>query len=455
MTDVMRQARTQEPASRRRRTGGEAVSYYYATIPKADQAALRRKAIETAGRARGLTRDAMDVARRENAADLIFGYGYEGYDPQQRRTKEAIEESQTERAKSERAVQFRGGSDATSGDGGSVSASALLDSLDKFNESVKRRMEMSPGRLDAEGKPVNFDYWRGDNSGGIAPNQPIGFDEDGNEILWKHVVEQMNLVPKIDPETGEEKWVPRDALAGQGPAMLAVPGSGVWNEVTGQWEYKEVPFDVGISQLDLDEKLEIDDDVRSSWRDILTAAFDPQEYFETEPPDSGGGGRGGGGGGGGGVKYVAPDRRAVEEAVKNYVVAVTGTLHQSIVDAATEIYMKEARRGFKLRESQEVDPMQSVKEFVRGKDPYKAVHELRPESVDELDWVTGPQGKLRTLGLGAESAEFLGIAQAGVGASDDDLIDAAGTQKFGNTGRLLEVQRRELQRRASAVARLI
>lgn len=172
-------------------------------------------------------------------------------------------------------------------------------------------------------------------------------------------------------------------------------------------------------------------------------------------PGGGGRGRGRRGGGGAGPKYVKPDEDQVRDYVKNYVVAVTGTLHEDIIEQGVKEFMRADKEGFRKRETEQVDPMTAVKKLVRGTSAYKAVNDLRPESVDEMQWVTGMQGKLRGLGISAASAEDLGIAQAGVGASDDSLRQAGEMRQLGNTGRLLQSQRAGLQRSATAVARLV
>ena len=185
---------------------------------------------------------------------------------------------------------------------------------------------------------------------------------------------------------------------------------------------------------------------------------DNEDY--TQPgsgrPAPSGGGRGGGGGGGAiGPVYVAPDEGAVREQIKAYVVATTGTLNDGIIDAALKSYVSEFRRGFDLRDSEEVDPWVAVRDIVRKSDAYKSLHELRPESVDEMDWVTGRQGKLRQLGLSAQRAEEVGIELSAAGATDQDLALGGTIASSVGTGRQLETMRNKIKNAAMAAGGVV
>ena len=166
------------------------------------------------------------------------------------------------------------------------------------------------------------------------------------------------------------------------------------------------------------------------------------------------GGGGGRRGGGGGPEYVAPDEASVREQVKGYVVATLGSVDQELIDKATGVLLKADKEAFDKRETQQIDGWQRVKDTVRASEKYKSIHRLRPESVDELEWVVGRQQKLRQLGVDATRAEDLGAAQAQGGATDEDLVAAAdlssATHKEIGTR-----QRRALTQAAYNVARMI
>jgi hypothetical protein len=178
-------------------------------------------------------------------------------------------------------------------------------------------------------------------------------------------------------------------------------------------------------------------------------------WVQAGRPGAGGGGGGyGGGGGRQGPVFVAADPEAVAESVKAYVVAVTGTLHQDIIDQATKAWQDAYRRDFDNPE-QQVDPNTAMRESVRGTDIYKHVHQVRPESVDEMQWVTGRQGQLRQLGLDASLAERVGIDLSEVGSADPATRRGGEMAQVGATGRLLSSQRERLKQKTTAALGLI
>ena len=164
---------------------------------------------------------------------------------------------------------------------------------------------------------------------------------------------------------------------------------------------------------------------------------------------------GGGGGGRAAPQYVRADQLLVEEVVKGYVVATTGKIHQDLIDAGIETFNEAHRRGFDVRETQEVDPMMAVKEMVRGDKRYSGPHQLRPESVDELEWIGQRQRALSAFGVAAGKEEQLGIDLATIGAGGTGVRGVAESQIFADSGRLAKTQRDALVSRASVAMRLI
>lgn len=174
---------------------------------------------------------------------------------------------------------------------------------------------------------------------------------------------------------------------------------------------------------------------------------------------SGSTGRRGSGSGAAAPVYEAPNRAALEEQVKTYVVATTGTANKQLIDKAVDAALDADRREFDRRVAdaggEVIDPTQYVKEVVRNSAQYQTIHALRPESVDELEWVVGRQETLRQLGLSASRAESLGIKQAQVGSNTEALVDAAEMQFNSDTGRLLRAQRERLKQSAMAAVSLV
>ncbi len=156
-----------------------------------------------------------------------------------------------------------------------------------------------------------------------------------------------------------------------------------------------------------------------------------------------------------GPTYVRMDQLLVEEVVKGYVVATTGKLHQDLIDNGIDLFNEKHRLGFDLRESQEVDPMMAVKEMVRADKRYSGPHTLRPESVDEMEWIGQRQRALSAFGVAAGKEEDLGIQLATMGAGGSGVRGVAESQIFADSGRLAKSQRDQLVSRASVAMRLI
>ena len=168
----------------------------------------------------------------------------------------------------------------------------------------------------------------------------------------------------------------------------------------------------------------------------------------------GGGGRGGGGGAQGPV-YVKPDERLVREAVKSTLAALAGKVDAALLDDLTATYMSESQRSFDVRESEQVDPMETVKAKIRETAEYKAIHQLRPDSVDEMQWISTRVGALKRAGVTDAMAETLGIEQATAGASQDDAAFAGNIATFDKSGKMLDELKNRIQTTTYSAMRLI
>lgn len=162
-------------------------------------------------------------------------------------------------------------------------------------------------------------------------------------------------------------------------------------------------------------------------------------------------------GGGGAVAptFIPQDPDEVREQVRNYIVAITGTADEALITAGVATFQSTNKKAFGKRESQTISPWQAMKEQVRLSTPYKAIHALRPDSVDEMDWVTSRQAKLSQLGISDARAQQLGVNAAIAGASDEALTGQAKMAQVSDTGRLLAGHRNSLKRTASAAMGLI
>lgn len=154
-----------------------------------------------------------------------------------------------------------------------------------------------------------------------------------------------------------------------------------------------------------------------------------------------GGGGGGGRGGAVGPTYVKPDERAVEDYVKGALVSLVGAVDPDQLSDGVAVYMRDHRRDFDTP-GQQIDPTQSVLEYIRGTANYQEIHALRPESEDERSWVSNRRAAGARGGLQQGLQEDFAIQQATIGGDLPDVQDAAGVaqvQASGSTrGTLLE-----------------
>ena len=75
---------------------------------------------------------------------------------------------------------------------------------------------------------------------------------------------------------------------------------------------------------------------------------------------------------------------------------------------------------------------------------------MRPDSVDEMDWVVDRQAALRQIGLSGRRAEEVGIEMAAAGATTEALVLGGSIAQQVGTGRQLQVMRDKLKRSAGA-----
>jgi hypothetical protein len=136
--------------------------------------------------------------------------------------------------------------------------------------------------------------------------------------------------------------------------------------------------------------------------------------------------------GGGGPSYQAPDRNLVRDNVKAMLVALTGSTNSGRVEMLTDIYMSEHRNQFG---GAAVDPGQAVKDKIRTFDDYKRIHALRPEFVDEMDWLAYQNQGLMQGGMRNSAVERRAITQAMVGTAPARAEQAGYLSEFSETGR--------------------
>ncbi len=124
-------------------------------------------------------------------------------------------------------------------------------------------------------------------------------------------------------------------------------------------------------------------------------------------------------------------------------VSLVGRVSEGQADHLTDLFLREHRRNFD-NPSREIDPAQSVVENIRKTGDYKRIHKLRPESVDERDWISERLRETVRGGLQTDQQEDFAIAQATAGGDVKDIAEAAATQQFQVSGQAPDIIRNEM-----------
>lgn len=165
----------------------------------------------------------------------------------------------------------------------------------------------------------------------------------------------------------------------------------------------------------------------------------PPELIERSAPDLpqidlSGGSRGGSGYS---IKrvYEPPDRREVEKMVREYMGRVIGDQPSADVNRLTDLYMKQHRQHFD-NPSNGISPWFSVEAEVREIAGYDYVHQNRPDSVAEEQWLTAYQNILRSQTDLSPTMldDFARNAAAGAWSTESTARGAVAQQAM-NTGR--------------------
>lgn len=162
---------------------------------------------------------------------------------------------------------------------------------------------------------------------------------------------------------------------------------------------------------------------------------------------------GGGGGGFGGPIYQPPDRREVEENVRNYLALVLAdTSDRKLVTELTDLYMNEHRRSFN-NPGIGLRPWFSVKEKVQQMEEYKKLHALRPDTIDEEQWIPQFQELIDQAGVPVGLRDQTARNFAQIGATQPAAARAAFRQQEMRTGHTQPVFLRNLAGAVGALAR--
>jgi hypothetical protein len=160
------------------------------------------------------------------------------------------------------------------------------------------------------------------------------------------------------------------------------------------------------------------------------------------------------GGGRASPTFVKPDKRLVEEAIKARLVALVGSSNPAQLNSLVDVFMSEARRNFD-NPKQQIDPMASVDAAIEKTGEFKAIHKLRPESMDKFEWVSDRRGAMIRAGVAPTLAEDLAIKQATVGATVQDATRAGEVNQFQTNSKVLPGFFQSIQNSARSALRLL
>jgi len=138
--------------------------------------------------------------------------------------------------------------------------------------------------------------------------------------------------------------------------------------------------------------------------------------------------------GGGGPVYQGPDPNLVRDNARATLVAMVGRDNDVRVEELTNIYLNSDRQRF---DGKSVDPAQAVKDRIRTYSDYKRIHELRPDSVDDMQWIGQQLQGLTSVGVSQSVIDERAILQAQIGVAPARAGEAGQLAEFRRTGRPL------------------
>lgn len=143
-----------------------------------------------------------------------------------------------------------------------------------------------------------------------------------------------------------------------------------------------------------------------------------------------------GGAGSGKPPYQPPDRREVWENVRSYLAAVlSDSSNDKLTGELVELYMQDHKRSYDNPELG-LRPWFSVKEKVHARQDYKQIHNLRPDTVDEMNWVTQYHQLIESAGTPAGLRDRQARDYAVMGYSQNQALRNAYLRQESLTGRL-------------------
>jgi hypothetical protein len=157
---------------------------------------------------------------------------------------------------------------------------------------------------------------------------------------------------------------------------------------------------------------------------------------------------------GSGRTYEKPDRREVRDMVRGTLGGLVGnTYTPQELEHYTDVYMADHYTAWS-QPGLGLSPRASVMELIRGRADYQNIHRLRPEGVDEENWLTAYQSQARNL-VGATMQDQFAQNQAAVGGAMDRLDEAAANVQFATTSTKRPALFNKFERQAGNFFRMV
>jgi hypothetical protein len=308
---------------------------------------------------------------------------------------------------------------------------------------------------DSSGRPIYRFTWQAPSSahssGYIYSSRTLALEVNGNNynFMPPNASGQNPIPGEVEPGTG---GTDRSGLMDRAVAKVGdLVARGLITSAQGQTlisnfgGWSDTALTMWISRAGTGNRVSpsvIENTPEGSAQDALGGLY-------TDMGSGGGGGYGGGGGGGGGAGaigpvYIEPDKRVVTDFVKGTLVSMVGTVPEHLIGPGVETYMRDHKAHWQMgvdaatvgKAGQEIDPQQSVLEYVRSTREYQIIHKNRPKSEDERTWISDRQEQALQGGLSTSRQENFAITQATAGGDVKDVAEAAGVAEFKATGQM-------------------
>jgi len=150
--------------------------------------------------------------------------------------------------------------------------------------------------------------------------------------------------------------------------------------------------------------------------------------------------------------YQAPDRATIYDQVKAKLISLIGVADPARINILTDLYMRTDQERFNGGAR---DPGQVVIDAIRLYPEYQRVHALRPDFIDEADWLSYQFQGLMNAGMRNSAIERRAITQATAGVSPARAGEAGQVFELMETGQMLPTFLQRMRNSLSGLSRLM